>query len=563
MSSAVARNADNPVRPNKPANFTNKPVNLGKAMNVIIARNTYRTNPITLAIYLRISQDDGNNLETLSITNQRDLVKNFIASHADFTDAKIVEYVDDGISGSHTDREAYKRLMNDVENGLIDCIVVKDLSRIGRNLIDVDDLLMNHLVTLNVRFVAINNGYDSFSSPLSNLELAVINLANQHYNRDLAQKSITARNTKSKNGEYLTTQAPFGYKKCDKVKNKLVPDDEAAGYVRIIFSLACEGKKTTEIAKILNTQGIPSPSVYKKSKGWADVWHNVIDPDHCFWTSGVVYKLLKHEVYIGSVVANRFKTIAPSSKRVATRPREEWIIAPNAHEALVSEEDFNKAQLVTVKKRYHDEPGHIFGNKVKCPSCGHAMTRYTKNNPRFKCGTVKVTDHYGCKTHTIQQSEIERNVIPAIKAHADVLLDYEEMKLAQIKKSKATTKSLEAKIATEQKSIEALEAQITKIFTSLASGKITQEVFLQKKSSINDAIERKQLGIEKSAEQLRNLTEGRVRSEKVVAELKQFLVLEKLDRDIVNLLVDKILVHDEKDIEIVWCGGFGGSGAGV
>jgi len=184
------------------------------------------------------------------------------------------------------------------------------------------------------------------------------------------------------------------------------------------------------------------------------------------------------------------------------------------------------------------------------------MTRYTKQNPRFKCGTVKVTDHYGCKTHTIQQSEVERIVIPAIKAHADVLLDYEEMKLAQIKKSKATTKSLEAKIAAEQKAIEALETQITKIFTSLASGKITQEVFLQKKSAINDTIERKRLGIEKSTEQLRSLAEGRIQSENVVAELKQFLVLEKLDKDIVNLLIDKILVHDENDIEIVWCGVF-------
>ena len=243
--------------------------------------------------------------------------------------------------------------------------------------------------------------------------------------------------------------------------------------------------------------------------------------------------------------------------------REEWIITPNSHEPLVSEEDFKKAGLVTVKKRYHDEPGHIFGNKVKCPSCGHAMTRYTRTNPRFKCGTIKATDHYGCKAHTIQQSEIERIVIPAIKAHADILLDYEEMKLAQIKKSKATTKSLETKITAEQKSIEALETQITKIFTSLASGKITQEIFLQKKSAINDTIERKRLGIEKSTEQLRSLTEGRIQSENVVAELKQFLALEKLDKDIVNLLIDKILVHDENDIEIVWCGVFGENGVGV
>jgi len=287
------------------------------------------------------------------------------------------------------------------------------------------------------------------------------------------------------------------------------------------------------------------------------MWTQAIDPKHCFWTSTVVYKVLKHEVYIGSVVANRFKVTEPNGRRCITRPREEWIIVHNAHEPLVSEEDFKKAGLVTVKKRYHNEPEHIFGNKVKCPSCGHAMTRYTKSNPQFKCGTVKVTDHYGCKTHTIEQREIERILIPTIKAHADILLDYEEIKLVQIKKSKATITNLETRIATEQKSIEALETQITKIFTSLVSDKITQDVFLQKKSAINDTIERKRLGIEKHTEQLRNLTEGRIQSEDIVTELKQFIHLEKLDKDIVNLLIDKILVHNKNDIEIVWCGMFG------
>ena len=144
----------------------------------------------------------------------------------------------------------------------MDCIIVKDLSRIGRNLLDVDDLLMNYLVMMNVRFIAINDGYDSLKSPLSNLELAIINLANQHYSRDLAEKSKTAKLIKQKKGEYLA-HAPFGYKKSETIKNKLVPDDEAAGYVKLIFSLAVEGKRTVEIAQILNEQGIPSPSVYK------------------------------------------------------------------------------------------------------------------------------------------------------------------------------------------------------------------------------------------------------------------------------------------------------------
>ena len=509
-----------------------------------------------MAAYLRISVDDGNNLETLSITNQRDLIKGYLAERSEFTNANIIEYVDDGISGSHMEREAYKQLIADIEQGIIDCIIVKDLSRVGRNLIDVDDLLMNHLVTLNVRFIAIGNGYDSFSSPLSNLELAVINLANQHYNRDLALKSITARNTKSKRGEYLA-HPPFGYKKSKKERNKLVIDEEAAGYVRLIFSLAVKGYKTVEIAKILNTQDIPSPSVYKLRNSNNSLCKNVIDPDYCFWTNTSVWSILKNQVYIGSVVANKCKVIGTGERRIIIRPKEEWIIVPNVHEPIISEEDFIKAQLVIQKKKYFDKPEMIFVSKVRCPSCGHSMTRYTKNNPRFKCGTVKVTDRYGCKTHTILQSDIEKVVISAVKAHADVLLDYEEMKLAQIQKSELTSKSLKSMIATEQKAIEVLESSITKIFTSLASGKISKDIFLKKKETINDTLECKRSEIEKWEEQLNNLIEGRSKSENAIADLKHFQALEKLNTEIVELLIDKILIHGEKDIEIVWRGAFG------
>ena len=174
-----------------------------------------------IGAYSRISQQDKANDESNSITNQRAMVRNYAASHAEFANAKIVDYVDDGRSGSHTDREAYQRLMADIKRGAVHCIIVKDLSRIGRNLIDVDDLLMNHLVVQGIRFIAINNGCDSLKNPLSNLELAVISLANQHYNRDLAQKSITSKIVKMKRGEFLSCWALFGYKKSATERNKI------------------------------------------------------------------------------------------------------------------------------------------------------------------------------------------------------------------------------------------------------------------------------------------------------------------------------------------------------
>ena len=519
------------------------------------SRTALSANCLNIAAYLRISEDDGADNESLSIKNQREIIKSYIADIEEFKNATLTDYVDDGISGSHSDRDAYKRLIADVERGRVDCIIVKDLSRIGRNLIDVDDLLMNYLVTLNVRFIAINNGYDSFTSPLSNLELAVINLANQHYNKDLAVKSITAKNVKSKRGEYLAL-APFGYVKSKTERNKLVPDDEAAGYVRLIFSLACEGRRTVEIAQILNAQSIPSPSVYKVRKGWANISKNVIDPEYCFWTSGVVYKLLKNEVYKGTLIANKYQVVEPGTRRTVPRLQEEWIVVQNTHEPLVSEKDFNQAQKATQKQRYFDKPELVFGKKVRCPACDHAMLHYSLNNPRFRCGTAKLTDHYGCKEHTILQADIEKAVLASVRAYAKILLDDEEMKLEKIQKSKTSVKGLESKIAAERKAIELLEASVTKVFTSLASGKIEKGVFLHKKDVINDTIERKRLEIEKWGEQLYALTEGRIETENTIDELRQLRTLEKLDREIVELLIDRILVHSEDDIEIVWSGAY-------
>lgn len=521
------------------------------------ARKTYRAaGSYNLATYYRISVDDGRNAETLSITNQRSLVTSFISKHEDFSSATITEYIDDGISGTNTNREAYKRLITDMEQGAIDCIVVKDLSRIGRNLIDVDDLLMNHLVTLNVRFVAINNGYDSLTSPLSNLELAMVNLANQHYAKDLGHKSITARNVKSKAGEYLGGNTPFGYKKSDTEKNKLVPDKGSADYVRLIFSLACEGTSAIDIAQILNAQGVPSPLMYRKQEKPEMQLKSAVDPDYFFWTHGTVGKLIKNEVYIGSVIANKVKIVEPSSKRTVKRPREEWIVAENVHEPLVSQADFIKARKVLSRTSDQEALKKIFVKKVKCLSCGHVMTWYNKVNPRFKCGTRRVTDHYGCKAHSISQRGLEEILLKTIKSHLEILIDNEEVKMAEAEKTKATSRSLEGKISNEQRAIATLEASITKIFTSLATGKITQEIFVQKKGVINETVERKQGNIQQWQEQLDELTTSHDQSEKAIRELTTLRSMDKLDREMIDLLIDKILIHAEDDVEIIWHGTF-------
>lgn len=514
-------------------------------------RNSY-----VIAAYHRISEQDGDKSESNSIINQRAIIRNYVASQNEFANAEIIDYVDDGVSGSHTDRDGYQKLMADIKRGAVNCIIVKDLSRIGRNLIDVDDLLMNYLVIHGIRFIAINNSYDSEKKPLSNLELAVINLANQHYNRDLAQKSVTSKIIKMKRGEYLSCWALFGYKKSSTERNKIIIDEESAKYVQLIFSLASDGNNLSQIAVILNAQGIPTPSEYKKKCGIVGGWKTA-DPDFTFWNNALVGRILHDIRYTGAAVNNMNQIKHPGTNRCLLRPKEEWIIVPDAHEAILSKTDFDKAHEAIRKEKLNDVPiDHIFHGKIKCPVCRHTLKRSNPRNPHFKCNTRYFTDHYDCPACSISQASIEKVVLEAVKVYAAVLIDREDLKLAAAQRNGVSRAEYERRIKTEQRAIQILEESVTKNITSLVSGKITQETFVSKKEIINNTIAQKNAELNKLREQLKVIINGKGSIEERIIELRPLLTINKLDREIVDLLIAEVLVYGEKDIEIVWVDSF-------
>ena len=522
--------------------------------NAAATHNT-STSDYVIAAYLRISDQDDAKDESNSITYQRTLIKNHIASQEEFANAQIVEYVDDGISGSHTNRNGYQKLMADIQRGAVHCIIVKDLSRIGRNLIDVDDLLMNYLVVHDIRFIALGNNYDSLKKPLSNLELAIINLANQHYNRDLVQKSMSIRIMKMKRGEFLSCWAMFGYKKSLTERNKIIIDEESANYVRMMFSLAADGNRPPKIAQILNAQGIPTPSEYKKKNGVTGGWRTN-DPDYTFWCGTKVHKILNDIRYTGTAVNRATMVKQPGINRVLKRPKDEWITVPDAHEAIVTQAEYDKAHEALRRCKWSDPTiDHLFYSKIRCAVCNRTLSRLNPKRPYFKCKSKYYTSHYDCPECLITQEKIEQVVLESIKVHIAVLIDHEEMKLATIRQNSTSKAELERKLQTERKAVRLLEESITKNITALVSGEITQEVFLQKKEIINKTISQKNEAIENLCEQLKVVTAGKQAVEERLSELQPMMVVEKLDRELVDLLIDKVLIHGENDIEIVWLGG--------
>jgi len=520
------------------------------------ANTTRNTRILTyvIAVYLRISEQDDAKNESNSITYQRELIKSFIKSQSEFANAQIMEYIDDGLSGSHTKRTAYQRLMDDIERGLVQCIIVKDLSRIGRNMIDVDDLLMNYLVINKIRFIALGNNYDSLKKPLSNLELAIINLANQHYNQDLIEKSMSIKVMKMKKGEFLSSWALFGYKKSPTERNKIIIDEESADYVRLMFSLATDGKRPPQIAQILNAQGIPTRSQYKKKNGVVGGWRT-IDPEYTFWCGAMVHRILNDIRYTGTAVHKTTKVKQSGINGVTKRPRDEWIIVPNAHEAIVTQAEYDKAHEALRRCKWSDPTiDHIFHNKIKCAICHRTLVRLSPKKPYFKCKTKFYTNHYDCPECLIFQEKIEQIVLKSIKVHITVLINHEEMKLEVLRQNSISKVALERKLQTERKAVRLLEESITKNITALISGEITQETFLKKKELINNTITQKNATVENLREQLKILDVGKQAVEERRDELQSIIEIDKLNRKLVDLLIDKVLVRGENDIEVVWLG---------
>jgi len=503
-----------------------------------------------IGIYLRISQEDKRADESASITNQRSLLRDYIKQREEFSESEIIEYVDDGLSGATTNRKDYNKMMRDVESGIINCIIVKDLSRIGRNMLETDELLMVYLVEWNTRFISLGDNYDSFVQPLSILELAIISLFNQDHIRELAQKSLSNRLAKIKQGEHVSGYAAFGYAKSKTNKNKLIIDNEAAEIIRFIFSLAIEGKVTREIAEILNAQEIITPSAYKSKRGQG-TWHT-IDPNYHFWNDSMVWAILANERYTGKLISKSYTEQGQGMFKTKHRAKEDWIIVPGAHPVIITEDEYRQARDMRQRNRNGTLADNIFISKVRCAICGHAMQRSKKYAPIFKCGTKRFTSHYNCAEQVVLQADIELIVLKSLKVYIDATVEFEELKLAALQQSKETKTSIERRIKAEQQAIKLLEKSITKIFTSMASGDMATEAFLSKKESINDSIAKKKETLETLESRLTALTTGRTTSEETVAKLCTFRNLEKLDRGVVDYLINRILVHGENDIEIVW-----------
>lgn len=362
------------------------------------------------ALYERLSREDGDRPESDSIINQQRMLDDFCSKHPEFR--VVGHYSDDGYTGTNFNRPDFQRLLKDIEAGKVNCVIVKDLSRFGRDYIDMGYYLERYFPSHGVRFIAINDGVDSERGPYDML-LPLKNVFNAQYAKDISEKVRSSFEVKQRRGEFVGAFASYGYLKDLENHNHLVVDPVAGAVVRRIFEMAAAGTGQVRIALILNEEGIPCPSEYKRLMGEKYSNCRKLDSTH-YWTYSTIHRMLSNEMYLGNMVQRRSTRPMMHGKAKAV-PSSEWAVVEGTHEAIISRELWDTVQAQVRKNTRALDFEHnvgLFAGFLKCGDCGRAMTKTQWGGRiRYSCGSYRRYGSVACTKHYIPQAVLEEIIL--------------------------------------------------------------------------------------------------------------------------------------------------------
>ena len=503
-----------------------------------------------LAEYLRLSIEDGdvvsdvNKVESNSIHHQRALLTHYRNENNLYPDLSVMEFVDDGYSGTNFERPAVKEMLSLVRSGKIRCILVKDISRFGRNYLEVGDYLEHIFPFLGVRFMAINDHYDSidYIGTTGGIEVAFRSLLYDMYSKDLSVKMNSTLKIRRKRGDFIGPGAPFGYKFSENRK-VLAVDQVAAEYVKRIFELACEGYSTGKIAVKLNEENIPTPGEYKRKHGY----HYHMTSEKGFWDRKNVLVILKNEVYIGTVVNAKYRVRKVGAKRFDRVPDEERIYAQSKHEAIVSEDIFRKASEVIRNRgnqrgKKHDFAGSgILQGKVKCRYCKKSMVRITCTTvPYFCCERAAYDKKSRCFCGRIKESDIEKIVLDQINKKQ--MQGENGQSTIQLK---SDMECIHSEMIGLQKKQGSLRTEKQYLYERFKMKQIEKKDYLER----IDALREKE---ERIGQEVQRLREKQEDCERGIENNESMVLVEKLNRELVEAYIEVIYIEEMGEINIIW-----------
>ena len=500
-----------------------------------------------VAIYCRLSKDDDTRGgESSSIKSQRDICEQYVKSNGwrifDF-------YIDDGYSGVNFQRPAFGRMIGDIEDGKINMVVTKDLSRLGRNYILTGQYAEIYFPSKNVRYVALNDNVDTLNS--DNNIAPFVNILNDMYAKDIAKKVRTAVRVKKTKGEFASSYAPYGYQKDPFDKHKLIVEETGAEVVRRIFDMAKADMGSRKICKVFNEEGIVTPINHRKKLLYG------LEPKQSVWGSGTINYILRNRMYIGDMVQGVYENSKFHKEAAKRKPKDEWIIVPNTHEPLVDAETWEYVQK-TISARKHpikNSTIQLFAGFLKCEDCGLSLG-YSKryNIEYYMCSTYRKHGRKYCSGHYIRKDVLEQVVLDDIRKYSKLAKDKTDALIQQLQaqngdKDIGKIKMMTAEMERLNKRDAELDVIMKRLYEDHVSGTLSEERFDRFLTDYEKEQADTRQKIADTEKAIKEIKANQIDADSWIKLIRNYTTITELDRTVLSELVDKITIGEAKEMD--------------
>ena len=511
-------------------------------------------------MYCRLSKDDGSTNESMSIYSQKAMLKQY----AEQNNIAVYDYyVHDGYSGTNFERPAFKKMITDIENGKINCVITKDLSRLGRNYLESGAYIEMYFPQKNVRYIAITDGIDTLNSYEFDI-MPFKNILNEMYAKDTSKKVKSALKSRMKEGTYIGSKAPFGFKKDPDDKHRLIIDERVKPIIELVYELCLEGKGTQLISQEMMKRKIPRPSSFLEN---ADKLYGLTEENKYKWTHRMVLSILRDPVYCGNMERNKRPTLSFKNRKRLYVPKEDRIVVKDTHEGIVSEEVWTQVQNMLDKRKNTNKSGitydNIFKGLVKCPDCNYALTakkdyRLNKKDTidfvHFSCSGYKKYGVKACTSHRINARDLYNVVLEDIQYHGQMALSSREdfvMKIAEkIDKDKVDErKDKTEKLSLYKNKLKDLDKAFEKLYEDRLSESISERNFNLMNKKLSKQQEELIEEIDLLEEEIKAIADTEENCQQFVENISKFAKIKELTRYILNQVIDKIYVYDKEEVD--------------
>ncbi len=510
-----------------------------------------------IAGYYRLSvEDDDIKAESNSITNQRLLIKRYIAEHPELSGYKYCEFYDDGFSGTTMDRPGLQAMLEEIKRKEIGCVIVKDLSRFSRDYIELGTYMEQIFPFMGIRFISITERYDSQNciGKTVGIEIGFQSLLADFYCKDVSEKVRSAVMAKKNQGKYATGNTPFGYCKAEDNPDELLIVQKEAEVIRYIFELSLSGQNLTQICRTLNDEKVPTPLEYKNQRKKQN--RKELQQEHKYWQPGTISAILKNESYLGHMVYHKSVQAKVGGSQVILKPRQEWKIFENHHPAIVSREVFDKVQ-----KKFPEKTGlgrrpiqYALKGKVHCGYCNRRLKVMKLAGERlyYYCPNQKLNSNNDCVSDRISNNLLEKIVLKEIKAQISNLEELNRVRREMAEKQCIMIRKVQREISGKEEEISELIEKKANLLEAYHEGRYTRNEYMDQRRQLEQQIMEKQAQQKKLEKQLaassRRLNTDTGDDERFL----QYTSLETVTKEMVDAFIEKIKISNDKTIDIYW-----------